>query len=94
MWIRSQDKESLRQYKGIFIDGTDKKNICGDNFVDTKSWFILGQYKSEERAKEVLDDIQHYLADICYYKLKASSGLMDWESFIETNSCVYEMPKE
>ena len=47
LWIRSQDEDLLIPINDI-ISVFYKGNI-------------LGQYKSQERALEVLDEIQHYI---------------------------------
>lgn len=54
MWVRSQDKESLRNYQGFY---KKDNSIYGDNY----SWFPLGTYVTEERIIEILDDIQKEL---------------------------------
>ena len=59
LWIRSQDETFLipiNDIISVFQDIVFYKGI------------ILGQYKSQERALEVLDDIQHFIeyANIIY----------------------------
>ena len=60
MWVRTQDKETLVKADKLYIDKNNNKyTINFDSCTDR--WYILGTYKSKERAIEVLDDIQHYL---------------------------------
>lgn len=61
IWIRSQDKLSLREYGGICIDYHGRKHIYGDaKFQEegAEPYFVLGEYETEERAIAVLDEIQ------------------------------------
>jgi hypothetical protein len=57
LWIRSQDKLSLTKINSIGIE-YDKK-LVGYGNVCVK----LGEYKTKERALEVLDEIQNILID-------------------------------
>lgn len=79
MWIRSQDKLSLRNYNGVFIDQTNRKVICGDANECSESWFFIGTYSSEERALEVLNNIQE---------------VMMCEKALYVEKKCYEMPEE
>lgn len=55
LWVRSQDKISLTKINSIGIE-YDKK-LVGYGNVCVK----LGEYKTKERALEVLDEIQKYI---------------------------------
>jgi len=57
VWIRSQNKLSLRNYNGVFIDSTRIGTICGDA-NNEESWYTIGEYSSDKRALEVLNNIQ------------------------------------
>lgn len=81
MWIRSQNKSSLRNYNGLFIDQTNKKVICGDANDNGESWFTIGEYSSEEKALEVLNNIQDVMI--------VNSGKVN-----DTKINCYEMPEE
>ena len=62
MWVRSQKKSCLVDIKGCFID--DKYNIVGwmcEPLIDYNKW-TLGTYKTEEKAMQVLDDLQCRIA--------------------------------
>lgn len=75
LWIRSQDKTILLKCENAFLDDLDETEIR------TKE-FIIGQYKSKERAIEVLDEIQNILEQI----LDPNITILP--------IFVYEMPKE
>lgn len=60
LWIRSQDKEKLMlidyvKYIGYFYDEEEQEHCIGTYM------FVLGTYKTKERALEVLDEIQKYI---------------------------------
>lgn len=76
LWIRSQNKGALIKVEMLGnTDGTIKSYL-GNNQT------VLGTYKSNERALEVLDEIQNILEH-------------EWDYKDKFNMCrVYEMPKE
>ena len=86
MWIRSQDKNNLRDYQGI---NGDSDTVWGDANNSNDS-YVLGQYKNKDRIKEVMNEIQNCIE---YNEHYSHSG-------ISTLACqgyayfVYEMPKE
>ena len=63
LWIRSQDRKRLVKVFDIYIGGTYgneiKANYAG--YYSGCSYTNLGEYKTEERALEVLDEIQKLL---------------------------------
>ena len=64
MWIRSQDKTVLVKVFDFRVDcciGLDGENYIQGNLDSNYDSYILGTYKSKERALEVLDEIQTYL---------------------------------
>lgn len=101
LWIRSQNKGAL--IKVEMLGNTDGiiHSYSGVNKT------VLGKYKSDERALEILDEIQNILMPKCIINSKSmkfsepyeKNGivLMDcnadarWE---QLNTYVYEMPKE
>lgn len=59
LWIRSQDKRILIKVYNIFLNANyDNKRI---NTYDGDSNITLGEYKTKERALEVLDEIEKTL---------------------------------
>ncbi|EDK33915.1 hypothetical protein [Clostridium kluyveri] len=60
MWIRSQDRKLLADIKAIGAYSIEIRASIGGNRADTGP---LGEYESEERAVEVLDEIQESLWD-------------------------------
>lgn len=71
LYIRSQDKERLIQVKKLEmsyddeIEDNDEFRIY--DYTDVNRQYLLGTYKTKERALEVLNDIQKIL------KLKADT---------------------
>lgn len=64
LWIRSQSKEKLvkvneityEEYKNVLMDYPIAAIIINDKIVQ--------EYKSKERALEILDEIQHLLQTV------------------------------
>ena len=82
MWIRSQNKETLANADKLYIGKNNNKyTINFDTYID--GWYILGTYKSKERALEVLDEIQTWIERYEANKNNLFSGHF-----------VYQMPKE
>lgn len=80
LWIRSQNKGALIKVEMLGnTDGTIKSYL-GNNQT------VLGTYKSNERALEVLDEIQNMFG-CC---LKAN----DNNQICGTSTYVYEMPED
>ena len=53
MWIRSQDKETLKNCETIYLDSN-----CISGRGNTDKYSILGYYSTKEKALKVLDMIQ------------------------------------
>lgn len=80
LWIRSQDKSQIKKMDDIFIA---KLSV-----VETGEWGVFinkttfGYYKTQERAFEVLDEIQEMLQTRqCYDQYNVVN-------------LIFEMPKE
>lgn len=79
LWIRSQDRTKIVKAPSIEIERVYKEETRKDTFylcVDSSFW--MGQYDTEERALEIINEIEATL------KIFSKSR----EIF------VYEMPKE
>lgn len=72
LWIRSKDKKELIRTNRIY-------QFAGVIYAEAKEEVELGNYKTRERALEILNEIQDLINDI-------SDGKMV--------GCVYEMPEE
>lgn len=110
LWIRSQDKQALIKPSLIKVNeiklGKYEKEI--DEVLQPKytklypclivnSYFVVGIYEKEERALEVLDEIQKLLIDCSSLKisrLNLNNGYDDLKIPYEINTKIYEMPKE
>ena len=90
LWIRSQDRKRLYKATELFIEKDIYKDWCieteiGHDYITKDVWYIcvnqarLGKYFNEERALEVLDEIQDLLQN-------AYVG--------GSNRIVYQMPKD
>ena len=95
LWIRSQDKTFLMKIDNINLGiGVDSNKPCRlFTFVGgVVTSFTLGTYKSEERALEVLDEIQSYLINNTF--VKKINGLGEIKDVVPNLLFVYQMPKE
>ena len=96
LWIRSQDRESLTKVSDVeytYKKGDLYTDVRGKHYIGTyyDNFKILGEYKSKERALEVLDEIQAILSP----KLKTTltkDGLN--VEVIDKNYDVYQMPEK
>lgn len=105
LWVRSQDKECLVKISNIQYV-LRKETNCG---ISTEYHYIgtyekiLGEYKTKERALEVLDEIHK-----CILDKNVLNGCSNLLTFVNKNTInevkqiisrveeisVYEMPKE
>jgi hypothetical protein len=99
MWIRTQSNKLFNLDRVLFID-TMKNNIFA-NWDNADGYLPLATYATEQRALEVLDEIQEHIetrvvADDMMLKLLNTSNLSDddLKTKMRKLSCVYIMPKE
>lgn len=97
LWIRSQDGNKLFNVHELYIrERTQPKAINSEpkpsKFEILGNDEIIATYSSQERALEVLDDIQHYLLDGAFAKME--NGLGEVKNIIPNPIFVYGMPKE
>lgn len=101
IWIRSQNKEILKEVNDFSILDSSKsakqfvQNFLDDNsktaigtFINDNQFVLLGEYKAKERALEVLDEIQKTI-----YDYGVSMDFEGTEGTIHSLN-VYEMPQE
>ena len=102
LWIRNQDRTVLINAKRLFVDEI-KNVIYTSEMVELNLNIVkLGNYKTKERALEVLDDIQkriNYLdatSILDFSNKDTTKAILKTlkENNIENLSCIYEMPKE
>ena len=99
LWIRSQDRESLMK-----VNILDKYGLNIVTFDNEYREIYLGRYVTEERALEVLDEIQNILQPkITYHQEKPVETIQEGcyqlsqkvnVELQELSTYVYEMPKE
>ena len=100
--MRSQDKRILQKVDNIYLNANyDNRRICTNDSRDYEN--NLGEYKTKERAIEILDEIQNILNPQVITKLgkivgKTCDGTIyttpNEIEIKELSSYVYEMPKE
>jgi hypothetical protein len=89
MWIRSQDKERIMKVKEVYLVKSNKQfRLYSDEL-------FLGEYNSQERALEVLDEIQKNIIDSNVtnyeYFYTENQRLLEYTYKLKT---VYQMPEE
>ena len=93
MIIVSQDKSEIINFnniENIWICSDEEGIFTIEATADTNT--SLGEYKTEERAKEVLQEIiENYLIEIDY-KYNQTLFIEDLEEY--RKSLVYEMPEK
>ena len=78
LWIRSQDKRLLQKIDNVYCNANyDNKRICCFDKLNCET--ELGEYKTKERALELLDEIQELMRSLSDSDLKIIQ---------------YEMPEE
>ena len=103
MIIVSQDKELIVNYENIEVLGIGnplennnaKFGIIANVISDNQ--YILGEYKTEERAKEVLQEIIKTNSNFGYYKCVNESERDGLNPLMKTKYKffdVYEIPEE
>lgn len=91
LWVRTQNRERLIKCENIYIDNigytSQKYYISADSIKVT---YKLGEYKTKERALEVLDEIHQRLIDLQAMEIDPSC----WKTIKRNINCVYKMPEE
>lgn len=97
MIIVSQDKSTILNFDNavkvyIVRDAWEEEYYCIGYSTNDRTTIILANYKTEERAKEVLQEIiKRY--ETCQFLKLCDLGETKI-IYAEDNSFVYEMPKE
>lgn len=94
LWIRSQDKKKLVNINAVNILEFEAL-IAIHGYINSETHFWLGNYKTKERALEVLDEIQNkikemYILENC--ELQKNSCYE--QSLTMTDFNIYQMPEE
>ena len=87
-WIRSQDKRILQKVDNVFLNANyDNKRIS--TYVGDSNT-TLGEYKTKERAIEILDEIQDELISSDFMPIEKNE-----EAVLTCGSArIYEMPED
>lgn len=108
LWIRSQNKRELRPNPKLGLDKLENEYYIVDRY-DFESSIILGKYKEEIRALEVLNEIENLL--IPKYLIRIDGNTQKVADFLNTgneyikaegngdikninNTVVYKMPEK
>lgn len=92
MIIVSQDRESIYNFENIkSIDIVENEIYLTDDILADRGTRI-GQYETEKRAKEVLEEITENYATSIDYMYNQTLLIRELEKYKE--SLIYRMPKE
>lgn len=71
LWIRAQDRKRLLKVNSIYLVD------CEVHTEDSNLGGLLGEYKSDERALEVLDEIQKLLVGdvLCFTNIDINADM-------------------
>ena len=86
LWIRTQDRKKLVLINTLAIADDDSGSILGFG-IDGHVKVELGDYDTEERALEVLDEIQELLEPVHIANISKKEGIIG-------ANILYEMPEE
>lgn len=89
LWIRTQDKKTLMKVNRIEVE--ENYIVCYEDDNDDLVIY-MGEYNSEKRALEVLDEIQEYMIECSFAKI--TNGLGEDIDLIPNHIFIYQMPKE
>lgn len=94
MMIVNQDKTEIINFnkvENMYVSGRYISINFGPNNNE-----VIGQYETEERAKEVLKQIMQCYANTEQYKCFSNNSDKNYETlnYLIENSFIYEMPKE
>lgn len=101
LWIRSQDRESILKPIDILLENPLNSGETGiRGYFSNNSYKMLGYYKTEQRALEVLDEIQSFLENnyISIDEMPSHSN-SPYPGYYPTHTStmyrkVFKMPKE
>lgn len=90
LWIRSQDGTMISKFDSIRTAGPAIHVYIGNYH------FLLGNYETEDRSLEILDEIQSFIENNYEVDIPSCSGNMiaNGRIVLKTRRVVYEMPKE
>lgn len=86
LWIRTQDRKKLVLINTLAIAENTSRSILGF-VIDGHVKVELGDYDTEERALEVLDEIQELLEPVHIADISKKEGIIG-------ANILYEMPQE
>ncbi len=89
LWIRSQDKLKLLKANNITIKFETEEVLMSTyhTILIYNDDEVIGTYETQQRALEVLDEIQNYIIEL-------DKAIIYSQTSTEDYSNVYEMPKE
>ncbi len=97
MIIVSQDKMEIINLDRVTEISVSGNCICVTDRIEQEAGYIVAEYKTEERAKEVLKEIIQTNTNFEYYKCADESERNELNPFMKTKYQyfdTYEMPED
>lgn len=91
LWIRSQNRKMMEKAVAIKIAHYMENET---NSIVINNDYVFGEYATEERALEVLDEIQIRLINLQLVGLEEKGQARKDARINDELKCIYEMPKE
>lgn len=97
LWIRSQKGLTLKKVNELTVEHKAGENIY---FITDGRYCVLGEYETNERALEVLGEIERAIKCICVVRDTNDEILnnilkeKDTKKFMTENLYIYHMPEE
>ena len=104
--IKSQDGKSIRNYGSVNLNYQTQTEIIGipispiilvnsEEMESNEAHYVLGNYKTEERALEVMEKIEDYINQVAWAKCYGgNSSAVGDVGYISETKMIYTMPKE
>ena len=100
--IKSQDGDKIIKVESVVIDSQVNRSIGG--LTSSSVYYILGNYESKERVKEVMEEIEDHICSLYADKCIMNELSIDafsrpaYELFDrikkESKNYIFKMPKE
>lgn len=90
LWIRSQNREQLSKPNKLYVKILNEERY---EILSCEGFYVLGTYKTKERALEILDEIQELINE-GFGKKYIENPYTKEIDYGWVYSFIYEMPKE
>jgi hypothetical protein len=93
MWIRTQDKDRLKEVKEVGLDISGFQIYAYEYFDTYCHSTYLGEYPTKQRCLEVLDEIQQAIVESNIKRYEYVNSESNKIEYTYNNISVYKMPE-